>query len=1720
MATRKKSKKELLRQRAEKLLSEKPHLASKLKDEDIKKLVHELQVYQVELEMQNEELRGAQAEIEESRTKYSDLYDFAPVGYFTFSQTGEIVEVNLTGASVLGVDRSLLLRRAFSAFVDPQFRSRFRDHRLNLLKRGAKERCELKLVRKDGEPFYASLESIVVPNGKNFRIRSVVSDITELKRAQQEAEAEHAFRMAIENSILSGIAAVDLEGRQSYVNLGFCRMVGRSQEELLGKKPPFAYWPPEESDRINKVFHTVRDDKAPREGNQLRLIRKNGECFDVLALSSPLKEHQGKIIGWVGTFGDITHLKQMENELKQLNTQLEERVRERTTELETTNEQLKQQIAKREQMEVWLTADLAALNRMHDLSGRLLGATGLQPLLQEVMDAAVVIVRAERGTLQLLEGDSLRIVAHHGHQQPFLDFFAAAENRASVCGEATRRGERVVIPDVEASSLFAGTPSLAVLRGAGVRAVQSTPMISRTGVLLGILTTQWGVPYSPDEHDLWRIDLLVRQAADLIEYARAEEELRKSRDELEIRVRERTADLAKANEELVAEIAERKQAEESLRKLTHDLNERVKQLNLLYSISYYVERQYTGLEEKLQNIASLISSGWQYPHIACARIVLEGNEYNSDNFKETAWKQTSDIVVNGETIGSIEVGYLEEKPTCDEGPFTREERGLINAIAIELGEMIGHMKSDKAIREQSKILEAFFTSTITPLVFLDRNFNFVIVNEAYANACQRDISEFPGRNHFEFYPHEENEAIFRQVVETKTPYQAFAKPFSFPDHPERGVTYWDWTLTPLLDDKREVELLVYSLEDVTEQKQAEDAFRKEYNFRKAIESSMVAGVAATDLSGALTYVNNAFCKMVGWSEDDLVGMYPPYVFWPPETAGVIKEFQHQLARKKSLEGFELRLRRRNEARFDTLVSISPLSDTKGETIGWVASFLDITDRKRTEDAIRLQADQLATMLATTPDGFWIFDTKGKLLDVNGAYCRMTGYSREELLRLSIPDIEAVETPEDTARRIRKVMDTGFHRFETRHRKKDGRILDVEISVSFWRATNRFVSFLRDVTERKRAEEALKAAHQYNRSLIEASVDPLVTINTEGKVTDVNSATEFATGVSREELIESDFSDYFTQPEKAREGYQRVFKEGLVRDYPLAIRHKSGMITHVLYNATVYRNEAGEIQGVFAAARDITKRKQAEEALRAAHQYTRGLIEASLDPLVTISPEGKIMDVNKETEFVTGVSREQLIGTDFSNYFTEPKKAQQGYEQVFRDESVRDYPLAIRHTSGKVTDVLYHATVFRNEAGEVQGVFAAARDVTELTEAHRRMEATNSLLNLFIRKSTRKEYLDSVIELIQPWSGCRCVGIRILNEKDYIPYESYVGFSEEFWGSENLVSVRYDQCACIRVVTGNPDAQDKPAMTPAGSFRCENMLAFFGSLSEVEKKRFRGICIKNGFQSVAIIPIRYREKIIGAIHIADECEGKVTLSRVQFIESMAPLIGEAVNRFSLEEELKDSEGRLRHLSSQLLNVQENERRRIAVELHDSIGQMLTAIKFKIEDTLQQKNLRKSLEAVIPLVRETIEETRRIQMDLRPSTLDDIGVLATLDWFCREYKKIYSHIRIEKEIGLRENDVSAPLKTVIYRMTQEALNNIAKHSQADLVLLTLQTIKGRVELIIKDNGTGFDLEEMFSAEKPKKGLGLTSMRERAELSGGSFIMESAPGAGTTIRASWPI
>ncbi len=226
-----------------------------------------------------------------------------------------------------------------------------------------------------------------------------------------------------------------------------------------------------------------------------------------------------------------------------------------------------------------------------------------------------------------------------------------------------------------------------------------------------------------------------------------------------------------------------------------------------------------------------------------------------------------------------------------------------------------------------------------------------------------------------------------------------------------------------------------------------------------------------------------------------------------------------------------------------------------------------------------------------------------------------------------------------------------------------------------------------------------------------------------------------------------------------------------------------------------------------------------------------------------------------------------------------------------------------------------------------------------------------------------------------------------------------------------------------------------------------------------------------------------------------------------------------------QELEGVNKTLRQLSIRLLSAHEEERKRVAGELHDTIGSYLSGIQFKVGSALEEitntpKAATESLTTIVPVIQEAIEECRRIQMDLRPSMLDDLGLLPTLSWFFRRFKKIYSSIHVEEELTIEESELPNSLKIVIYRVTQEAMNNIAKHSQANLVHLRLRKIDDRMELSVKDNGCGFSVQQSLFPDSSRRGLGLTGMRERTELSGGSFAIESAEGEGTIIRASWPI
>jgi len=287
---------------------------------------------------------------------------------------------------------------------------------------------------------------------------------------------------------------------------------------------------------------------------------------------------------------------------------------------------------------------------------------------------------------------------------------------------------------------------------------------------------------------------------------------------------------------------------------------------------------------------------------------------------------------------------------------------------------------------------------------------------------------------------------------------------------------------------------------------------------------------------------------------------------------------------------------------------------------------------------------LAAIVDSSYDAIVSKTLDGVIMTWNKAAERIYGYSRDEAIGHSI----SLLLPPDRANEMTEILNLirigeRVGPYETTRRRKDGATIAISLTVSPVHDTAGGIvgasSIARETTERERVQNLARIASRYARSLIEASRDPLVTISPAGKITDVNEATVRVTGVERGHLVGTDFSDYFTEPDRAREGYLQVFAQGFVTDYPLTIRHTGGDLTDVLYNASLYKDTGGQVLGVVATARDVTahKRAESEVARQRARELDR-LAELERFQKLTIGRELRMIELKKEIEDLRAAAR--------------------------------------------------------------------------------------------------------------------------------------------------------------------------------------------------------------------------------------------------------------------------------------------------------------------------------------------------------------------------------------------------------------------------------------------------------------------------------------------------
>lgn len=395
-----------------------------------------------------------------------------------------------------------------------------------------------------------------------------------------------------------------------------------------------------------------------------------------------------------------------------------------------------------------------------------------------------------------------------------------------------------------------------------------------------------------------------------------------------------------------------------------------------------------------------------------------------------------------------------------------------------------------------------------------------------------------------------------------------------------------------------------------------------------VECSNDAIVVKT-LEGTILSWNAGAASIYGYETEEVIGR-PISILVPPGHANEEPGIVERIVQGETIHHYETERRRKDGRIINVSMGISPVRDKDGGIVGVATIARDITEevtaRQQAESSLSAERrrfvdvlDNLpAFLILLTPDYHVSFANRyfrEHFGEPDGRRCYELLFGRTEpcetcesygVLKTNRPHEWVWKGPNE---RTYDILDVPFT-------DTDGSVLVMETGI--------------DVTERKQAEDALRGVSAYNRSLIEASPDPLVTIGPDGKITDVNEATVRVTGIPREELIGTDFSNYFTEPAKAREGYLQVFAKGFVTDYPLTIRRRDGLLTAVLYNASVYKDAQGNVQGMFAAARDVTARRKAEEELAEQHRRElERLAELEKFQRLTVGRELKMVELKKE-----------------------------------------------------------------------------------------------------------------------------------------------------------------------------------------------------------------------------------------------------------------------------------------------------------------------------------------------------------------------------------------------------------------------------------------------------------------------------------------------------------
>jgi PAS domain S-box-containing protein len=860
--------------------------------------------------------------------------------------------------------------------------------------------------------------------------------------------------------------------------------------------------------------------------------------------------------------------------------------------------------------------------------------------------------------------------------------------------------------------------------------------------------------------------------------------------------------------------------------------------------------------------------------------------------------------------------------------------------------------------------------------------------------------------------------------------------------------------------------------------------------------------------------------MLGYRDDEIEYCYDEWRsrVHPDDVERVLAAIQSHLAGDTEFYGVEMRMRHKDGSYRWIAARGASLRDERGRPYRFAGSHTDITERKRSDEDLRQSEQRYRSLFERHPDAVFAFDLEGKFTRVNDACSELSGYAAEELLQVSWTDVVCPEMVERTRVQVEQAVAGESQWFESAIRRKDGRRLDVAATTTPIVVGGEVVGLYgiaRDITDWKRAEEALRVSEARFRALVEQS--PLATqiYAPDGTLLQVNAAWERLWGVTKEDIPQY---NPLHDPQLVENGVMSQIEQGFagetvevppIRYEPEKTIAGVSSVDFRWVRTYIYpvKDEQGTIREVVFLNEDISAQLSAEDRLREREEQYRSIFESTTDGICIVEFGGCVVEANPAAFAMHGYTCEEFIGINPMELIVEEDRHlfATPADGLSRSEGRLTRAVAVRKDGSQFHVDIHDSTIlYRGK----KHVLAVIRDVTEQVEAYEMLEQRvadrtrelSTLLDLSYTVSSTLE-IKPLLELIV--DGLKDVAdydgaSLLLRDGDHLTFFDRQGPGRDAELSHVRIPINAYPGFWDRFVAGDAVIIDDVQSTDPLA------VAWRLSVGHLAQTTFKYV---HGWMGV---PLLLKGEVLGLLTLASAHKG-------HFTERHATLALAAGRQAAVAVE----NARLYDQGRQWAAAEE--RARLARELHDSVTQALFSMTLHARTThmyldregIDPKSpLALSVRQLSDLTQGALAEMRALLFELRPGALREEGLVAALR---KQAAALTAREEVKVEVQAPPGRISLDerVEEQLYRLSQEALHNVVKHAQATHVQLCLSLKEDSVTLEVTDNGIGFDV-----AERHPGHMGLSTMAERAASLGGNLEVHSAPGAGTVVRVAVPI